>query len=81
MLLHKIAYNDCGTAADPCKAVDQDAAPSRKSSIYESMAGCEMLFQVGCGGVELCYPLIGVLFRKFRVEAGADGQNMCNAIS
>ena len=81
MLLHQVADDDCGAAADAREAVDQDAATGRKGIIYESMASCEVLFQVCRGRVQLGYPLIGVLLWEFGVKAGPNGQNVRDAIA
>ena len=69
MLLHQVADDNRGAAADTCVAVDKNSASHIKSIVDEAMACREVLFQVRRRRVQLTYPFVGVLLRELRVES------------
>ena len=67
MLLHQVADNNRGAAADTRIAVDKNSASHVKSIVDEAMACCEVLFQVRRRRVQLTDPFVRVLLRELRV--------------
>ena len=59
----------------------QHAAALSKRVVDKAMASCEVLLQVGRWTIQLCYPLVGELLRKFRVQAGAYREDVRNSIA
>ena len=81
MLLHQVADNNRGAAADTRVAVDENTASYGESIVDEAMACCEVLFQVRRRRVQLTDPFVGVLLRELRVETCTDCQDVSDAVS
>ena len=59
----------------------KNTTPLRKAIAHESMASCEVLFQIGPRAVQLINPLVGVLVGKLGIEPRSHGQHMRDVVS
>lgn len=58
--------------------MDEDAATLCKRFAYEFVARSKVLFEISSRWVELSHPLVGEFLRKLRIEARANGEDVCD---
>ena len=61
--------------------MDKDTSSIRETVTDKSMAGREMLLQVGSGAVQLRYPLVGVFLGVLGVQTRSNCQDVGDAIA